>query len=55
MDPARSPQMLDYLLLFDEEKDVEYKEKMIKMLKNKDKSNINVLETYITKDIGKNF
>ena len=46
--------MLDYLLQFDEEKDAEYKEKMIKMLENKDKSNINVLETYITKDIGKN-
>ena len=50
--------MLDFLLKFDEEEDAEYKEKMIKMLKNKDgdgdQSGINVLETFITRDIGKN-
>ena len=49
--------MLDYLLQYDEEDDAEFKEKMIKMLENMDtyESGINVLETYITKDIGKNF
>ena len=58
MDTPRSPEMLDFLLKFDEEEDAEYKEKMIKMLKNKDgdgdQSGINVLETFITRDIGKN-
>ena len=41
----------------------EYKDKMIKMLENMDtnimdhgyESGINVLETYVKKDIGKNF
>ena len=58
----RSPEMLDYLLKFDEEDDAEYKEKMIKMLENMDtnildhgyESGINVLETYVKEDIGKN-
>ena len=45
--------MMDYLLKFDEENDAEYKNSMIGMLKNLDKSETNVLETYITKDIGK--
>ena len=44
---------MDYLLKFDEENDAEYKNSMIGMLKNLDKSETNVLETYITKDIGK--
>ena len=48
----RSPKMMDYLLKFDEENDAEYKNSMIGMLKNLDKSERNVLETYITKDIG---
>ena len=47
--------MIDYLLKFDEEKDAEYKSSMIGMLKNLDKSEKNVLETLITKDIGKKF
>ena len=44
--------MLDFLLQFDEEDDAEYKEKMIRMLKNMDKEGRNALETFITKDIG---
>ena len=47
--------MIDYLLKFNEEEDAEYKSSMIGMLKNLDKSERNVLETYITKDIGKKF
>ena len=55
MPNPRSPQMIDFLLKFDEEVDADYKNSMIGMLKNRDKSERNVLETYITKDIGKNF
>ena len=44
---------MDYLLKFDEENDAEYKNSMIGMLNNLDESETNVLETYITKDIGK--
>ena len=51
--PLRSPKMMDYLLKFDEENDAEYKNSMIGMLNNLDESETNVLETYITKDIGK--
>ena len=52
LNTSRSPEMLDFLLQFEEEDDAEYKEKMISMLKNMDKEGRNVLETFITKDIG---
>ena len=41
--------MIDFILQFD---DPRYKDEMIEMLENKDLSERNVLETYITKDIG---
>ena len=43
--------MTDYLLQYDG--DDHYKQEMINMLKNLDCSDINVLETYLSKDIGK--
>ena len=47
--------MLDFLLRYDDEDDGKYKKEMMEMLKNKDKKERNVLETYITKDIGNVF
>ena len=44
--------MTDYLLQYDG-KDDQLKQEMMNMLKNLDSSDINVLETYLSKDIGK--
>ena len=47
--------MIDYLLRYDDEDDGKYQEEMMAMLKNTDRDERNVLETYITKDIGNVF